>query len=135
MVEESVALRDNVVWLDKNRFVHAVLHGDQTREKLRALVAESEELANELLEHDHPVLMLADIRDIGDHHLDTRLVGIRARSQLPFWRLAIVVPKTDDTTSAVSRKLTAMSSRKNDIRYFTSLPDAHHWLNELQKHH
>lgn len=132
MVEEHVALRDNVVWLDKKQIVHSVFHGDQTRDKLRQSVKEMQELADELVQQDMPVLMLCDLRDVGEYPLESRMIGMRGRAQLPFWRYALVTTKDDPHNyRSVSKKLTAMSARKKEMSYFVSLPDAYHWLNEL----
>lgn len=130
-MRDELTLRDNVVWCDKNDFIHAVFHGEQTLEKLRGAVWESQQLCEELVKSDKPILMIADIRDIGAHRPEARLIGMRARAQLPFWRLAIVTSDIENETTTVSLKLTAMSSRKQEIGYFSSLPKAYAWLNEL----
>jgi hypothetical protein len=132
MVEEYLALRDNVVWLDKKQIIHSVFHGDQTRDKLRHSIQEMQDLSEELHHDDKPILMLADLRDVGEYPLESRMVGMRGRAQLPFWRFALVTTRDDPHNYvAVSKKLTAMSARKKEMMYFTSLPDAYHWLNEL----
>jgi hypothetical protein len=132
MIEESLALRENVVWLDKNHIVHSVFHGDQTRDKLRKSIQEMQDLSDELSRQDKPVLLLTDLRDVGEYPMESRVVGMRGRSQLPFWRFALVTTKDDPHNYiSVSKKLTAMSARKKEMEYFTSLPEAYRWLNEL----
>src|ERR1700712_5411690 len=95
MIKEELALRDNVVWLDKKQFIHTVFHGDQTREKLRQSIQEMQDLSEELGREDKPVLILADLRDVGEYPMESRIVGMRGRSQLPFWRFALVTTKDD----------------------------------------
>ncbi len=134
MMKEQLELtiRDNVVWLDKKDIVHSVFHGDQTREKLRRSIQQMQELSDMLSREDRPVLLLTDLRDVGDYPMESRVVGMRGRSQLPFWRFALVTTKDDPHGYvAASKKLTAMSARKKEVAYFTSLLDAYHWLNEL----
>lgn len=121
---------ENVVFLDSNEFVHIIYHGDQTKASLQSVVDKAMGIMLNLIAEDKPVNMLADIRDMGKHTPAARMVGIQARTTMPFWKMAIVVSKTQPYTAKISQMITAMSGRKKEIGYFKSEVRAAKWLDK-----
>ena len=132
MMETNLTLRDNVAWVDKHCLIHAVYHGDQTPDKIRQTFADIEALCEEMAAKNEPILLLWDIRDVDDFPIESRFIALRARAELPFWRLAIVTSSDDGHLATnISQRLTAMSGRKKEIDYFTALSEAYYWLDAV----
>jgi hypothetical protein len=133
MTKSEIALKENVVWLDKSQLVHIVFRGDQPRKKIRDTIDQIKQICKQLQSQHHPILMLADIRDIGKYPPESRIVGMKARTELPFWRMAIITGKDDiNQAISVSHKLSETSILRKEISYFTSIPEANKWLNQLR---
>lgn len=85
-------------------------------------------IADILIKNDRPVQVLIDIRDMGPCDQAARILEMRARTVLPFWKLAFVTAPNHPEQEQISRKLTLMSGRRKEIRYFEHEDDAVGWL-------
>ena len=125
------ATTTNRVTMGKDHIIRSVFRGDQTPQTLQTSIEQAVILSAPLIAADKPVLFLADIRHIGNHTAASRLTGLRARAQLPFWRIAIIAkPDENKDILVISKKLTAMSGRKKEIHYFATVPPALRWLHQ-----
>ncbi len=120
----------NIVSLDEKGFVSIVYHGDQTRTSLTLVIERVMLIVEKLLENDKPVMVLADIRDMGVHTPAARMTGLRARTIIPFWKMAIITSRSDLYTAKISTIMTSMSGRRKEIKYFKSQLGAAKWLDK-----
>ena len=86
-----------------------------------------------LIRQDKPIKLLIDIRDTGQYDQSARFVEMHARSILPFWKLAFVTSSRHLPSEDISRRITQMSGRKQEIRYFQREDDAIGWLSFMRK--
>ncbi len=86
-----------------------------------------------LLDEDKPVRLLVDIRDLNEYDQPSRLVEMQARTALPFWKMAFVTNREPQAGEKISRMITSMSGRKQEIRYFQREDDALGWLSFMRK--
>ncbi len=114
--------------MDEAGVIRIVYHGNQTKTSLAQVIGRGLVLAGKLVEQDKPVIVLADIRDMGEHTVAARMTGLRARTVLPFWKMAIVTTDNDRYTAKISRIMTSMSGRRKEIRYFKREAWALRWL-------
>jgi len=124
-VDKSVG---NRVFVDKQGVIHGVYHGSQTARGLQRMIERITKIMDRLIRQDRPVRLLLDIRDMGHYDLPARLVEMHARTVLPFWKLAFVTGGRHPAVEQTSRKLTLMSGRRKEIRYFEREDDAIGWL-------
>lgn len=124
---------ENKVFLDSNDVVWSVYHGPQTAAGLLKTTTEIMEIMQGLVEQDKPVRLLADIRDLGDYDQPARIVEMQARTALPFWKLAYVTSTDRPESEKLSRIITSMSARRQEIRYFQREDDALGWLSFMQR--
>lgn len=133
MISHEVTLRENVIWLSKQQVVYVVYHGSQTPEKLTATIEELRRICSAMRAEQQPILMLVDVRDIDRYQDNAKTISMRARTELPFWRMAIMVGKDDaNTVLSVSHQMNETSIRRKEITYFSSLLDAQKWLSQLR---
>lgn len=85
-------------------------------------------IADILIKNDRPVRILIDIRDMGPYDQAAKILEMRARTVLPFWKLAFATAPEHPEQECISRKLTMMSGRRKEIRYFEHEDDAVGWL-------
>ncbi len=85
-------------------------------------------IADILIRNDLPVRVLIDIQDMGPYDQAARILEMRARTVLPFWKLSFVTTPEHPEQEQISRKLTMMSGRRKEIRYFEHEDDAIGWL-------
>jgi len=123
----------NDVRLDKNGVVRIIYHGSQTASKLMQTMTNIMKIVQKLLDADKPVKLLVDIRDLSEYDQPSRLVEMQARATLPFWKMAFVTTADENLAENISRKLTMMSGRKQEIRYFKREDDAIGWLSFMRK--
>lgn len=123
---------ENKVFLDSNDVVWSVYHGPQTAATLLKTTTEILEIMRKLVEHDKPVRLLADIRDMGGYDQPARIVEMQSRTALPFWKLAYVTTDKQPEGEKLSRIITAMSARRQEIRYFQREDDALGWLSFMR---
>ena len=118
----------NEVYLDDNGVIHSIYHGIQTGDGLQHTIERIMKIMEILIRHDKSVCLLVDMRDMGGYDTSARLVEMHARTVLPFWKMAFVTAPDHPEQEAVSRKLTLMSGRRKEIRYFVREDDAVGWL-------
>lgn len=123
----------NEVYLDRKEIIHAVYHGPQSAPLLLDTTTEVLELMQGLIDQDKPVRLLADIRDLGSYDQPARIVEMQARTALPFWKMAFVTTGSQEEGEKMSRLLTSMSARKEEIRYFRREDDAEGWLSFMRE--
>lgn len=119
----------NKVFLGKDGIVHGVYHGPQTGQGMRETLDRMIKIMEILLRDDKPIRVLVDISDMGLYDPMARLVEMHARTILPFWKMAFVTSDNHPPAEDISRKLTLMSGRRKEIRYFQREDDAKGWLN------
>ncbi len=133
MISHEVTLRENIIWLSKQHVVYVVYHGSQTPEKLTTTIDQLRRICKAMRAEQQPILMLVDVRDIDCYQDGAKTISMRARTELPFWRMAIMVGKDDvNTVLSVSHQMNETSTRRKEITYFSSLPDAKQWLSQLR---
>lgn len=133
MISPEVALRENVVWQAKNRIVYVVYHGDQTFEKMALTARELRLFCVDMQARQEPTLILVDTRDLDECTPEAKDISMRIRTELPFWRMAIIVRKNDaNTMLSISHQMNSVSAKRKEIAYFDSLPDARRWLGQLR---
>lgn len=118
----------NEVFLDGHGVIHAIYHGRQSVVDLQQTIERILRIMAILVRNDRPVRLLADIRDMGVYEQPARLVEMHARTILPFWKMAFVTSGMLPESEQISRRLTLMSGRKSEIRYFQREDDAVGWL-------
>jgi len=118
----------NEVYLDDDGVIHGIYHGTQTGDGLARTIERIMKIMDILIRNDKPVCLLVDMRDMGEYDTSARLVEMHARTVLPFWKMAFVTAPEHPEQEAVSRKLTLMSGRRKEIRYFGREDDAIGWL-------
>ncbi len=123
----------NEVFLDEHGVIHVVYHGQQKAGELQATIDRIRKIIDILVSSDRPVRLLADIRDLSGYEQPARLVDMHARTILPFWKMAFVTTHEHPEGEEVSRKLTHMSGRKSEIRYFQREDDAVGWLSFMRR--
>jgi hypothetical protein len=123
---------ENEVFLDEHGVIHTVYHGEQTVKALLHTIDRVRKIMDILIRDDKPVRLLADIRDMGQYEQPARIIEMHARTVLPFWKMAFVTSDKHPEGEDVSRKLTLMSGRKNEIRYFWREDDAIGWLSFMR---
>jgi hypothetical protein len=119
----------NEVFLDNDGVIHSVYHGAQTGNELQRTIERIMKIMGILLRDDKPIRLLVDIRNMEGYDQAGRLVEMHARTILPFWKLAYVTSPEHPASENISRKLTLMSGRRKEIRYFQREDDAIGWLN------
>lgn len=122
----------NRVFLDKRNVIHAIYAGAQTVTSVQIVIERIMKVMNKLIAQDMPVKLLIDIREMGDYDVPARLLEMRARTMLPYWKLAFVTNDQQTVSEQVSRTLTLMSGRRNEIRYFRREDDAIGWLSFMR---
>lgn len=125
------AKQGNQVYLDDKSVIHGIYKGTQTASDMQAMIEKIMKIMNRLIKQDKPVKLLIDIREMGQYDVPARLIDMRARL-LPFWKLAFVTNNEQTVSEQVSRKLTLMSGRRNEIRYFRREDDAMGWLSFMR---
>lgn len=123
----------NEVFLDDRGVIHSVYHGRQTGKRLERTFARIKKIMDILIKQDMPIKLLVDIRDMGEYDQYGKLVEMHARTILPFWKMAFVTSPHHPPDEGVSRKLTLMSGRRKEIRYFEHEDDALGWLSFIAK--
>jgi hypothetical protein len=123
----------NEVFLDDNGVIHGVYHGRQTGRMLQRTFNRIMKIMDILIKQDLPIKLLIDIRDMGEYDQAGKLVEMHARTILPFWKMAFVTAITHPEPEKISRKLTLMSGRRKEIRYFVREDDAIGWLSFMRK--
>ena len=123
---------ENEVFLDEYGVIHSIYHGEQTVNVLLRTIDRMRKIMDILITNDKPVKLLADIRDMGQYEQPARIIEMHARTVLPFWKMAFVTSDKYPEGEQVSRKLTEMSGRKNEIRYFWREDDAIGWLSFMR---
>ncbi len=123
----------NEVFLGDGGIIHTVYHGEQNGRGLQQTMQRIGKIMEILLKQDLPVRLLVDIRDMGSYDTWARLVEMQARTVLPFWKMAFVTSNMPQEGEQVSRKLTQMSGRRKEIRYFQREDDAVGWLSFMSK--
>lgn len=123
----------NEVFLDGRGVIHAIYHGRQSVVDLQQTIERILRIMAILVRNDRPVRLLADIRDMGQYEQPARLVEMHARTILPFWKMAFVTSGMLPEGEQVSRRLTLMSGRKSEIRYFRREDDAIGWLSFMRR--
>jgi hypothetical protein len=118
----------NEVYLDDDGVIHGIYHGSQTGAGLQDMMERIMRIMDIMIRNDKPVRLLIDIRDMGEFDPAARLVEMHARTVLPFWKMAFVTSHQHPEQEQVSRKLTLMSGRRKEIRYFEREDDAVGWL-------
>lgn len=118
----------NEVYLDKGGVVRSVYHGPQNGKEMRQTLERIMKIMEILLRDDKPIRLLVDIRDMGQYDPMARLIEMHARTVLPFWKMAFVTSPSHPGSEDISRKLTLMSGRRKEIRYFEREDDAVGWL-------
>ena len=118
----------NEVFLDDEGVIRGVYHGAQTGAELQSMIERIMRIMAILIRNDKPVRLLVDIRDMGQYDRAARLVEMHARTVLPFWKMAFVTSVHHPEQEQISRKLTLMSGRRKEIRYFEREDDAIGWL-------
>ena len=113
---------------DDEGIIHGVYHGPQTGVGLQKTIERIMRIMDILIRNDKPVRLLVDIRDMGQYDPMARLVDMHSRTVLPFWKMAFVTSHQHPVQEQVSRKLTLMSGRRKEIRYFQREDDAVGWL-------
>ncbi len=122
----------NEVYLDEQDVVRTVYHGRQTAAGLLRTTTEIMEIMQQLVADDKPVRLLADIRDMGVYDQPARIIEMQARTALPFWKLAYVTTGAQPEGEKLSRVITSMSARRQEIRYFKREDDALGWLSFMK---
>jgi hypothetical protein len=123
----------NEVYLDDHEIIHAVYHGPQSASLLLDTTTQVLTVMQKLVDEDKPVRLLADIRDLGPYDQPARIVEMQARTALPFWKMAFVATGKQEEGEKMSRLLTSMSARKEEIRYFRREDDAEGWLSFMRE--
>lgn len=123
----------NEVFLDDHGVIHSVYHGLQTGNMLQKTFDRVMKIMHILIKQDMPVRLLVDIRDMGAYDQRGKMVEMHARTRLPFWKLAFVTGRAHPDSEQISRKLTSMSGRRKEIRYFEREDDAVGWLSFIVK--
>lgn len=118
----------NIVYLGNDGVVRSIYHGPQTGSGMRETLEKIMRIMEIFLRDDKPIKLLVDIRDMGQYDTMARLVEMHARTILPFWKMAFVTSDRHLPSEDVSRKLTLMSGRRKEIRYFQRDDDAVAWL-------
>ena len=118
----------NEVFLDKGGVIRSVYHGPQNGSEMRQTLDRIMKIMEILLRADKPIRLLVDIRDMGQYDPMARLIEMHARTVLPFWKMAFVTSPKHPPSEDVSRKLTMMSGRRKEIRYFQREDDPVGWL-------
>lgn len=118
----------NEVFLDDMGVIRCVYHGAQSASAMHDAIEHMLRIADILIKNDRPVRVLIDIRDMGPYDQAARILEMRARTVLPFWKLAFATAPNYPEQEQISRKLTLMSGRRKEIRYFEHENDAVGWL-------
>lgn len=121
----------NEVYLDDDGVIRSIYHGPQSGSGLQSTIERIMKIMDILIRNDKPVKLLVDIRDMGQFDPAARLVEMHARTILPFWKMAFVTSHQHPEQEQVSRKLTMMSGRRKEIRYFEREDDAVGWLSYI----
>lgn len=122
----------NEVFLDDYGIIHGIYHGIQTGRVLQETFEKIKKIMDILIRQDMPIKLIIDIRDMDDYDQQGRLVEMHARTVLPFWKMAFVTPTVHLEPENISRKLTLMSGRRKEIRYFVREDDAIGWLSYMK---
>jgi hypothetical protein len=123
----------NEVFLDDHGVIHGIYHGPQNGRIMQRTFNRIMKIMDTLIKQDMPVRLLIDIRDMGAYDMQGKMVEMHARTILPFWKMAFVTDKTHPQPEQISRKLTLMSGRRKEIRYFEREDDAIGWLSYMVK--
>ncbi len=123
---------ENKVSVGKDGIIRVVYHGSQTASTLQDMTTRQLAIMQRLIDSDKPVMLLVDIRDLGEFSLSAKLVDMHARTILPFWKMALVTSGARPESEIISRKLTSMSGRRKEIRYFQREDDAVGWLSFMR---
>lgn len=123
----------NEVFLDDHGVIHSIYHGPQNGRIMQRTFNRIMKIMDILIKQDMPVRLLIDIRDMGAYDMQGKMVEMHARTILPFWKMAFVTDKTHPHPEQISRKLTLMSGRRKEIRYFEREDDAIGWLSYMVK--
>lgn len=123
----------NEVFLDDHGVIHSIYHGPQTGRMLQRTFNRVMKIMDILIKQDMPVKLLVDIRDMGEYDQQGKMVEMHARTILPFWKMAFVTTHSHPQPEQISRKLTLMSGRRKEIRYFEREDDAVGWLSFMRK--
>lgn len=121
--------------LGKDGIIRAVYNGTQTAASMQRVTDRLLKIMQPLIDDDKPVMLLADIRGMGDFDQSARLVDMHARTVLPFWRMALVTSDDLPPSEMISRTITSMSGRKKEIRYFQKEADAIGWVSVARNGH
>lgn len=121
----------NEVFLDDNGVIHGVYHGPQNAADLGSMMDRIMRIMDILIKNDRPVRLLMDIRDMGEYDQAAKIVEMHARTVLPFWKMAFVTSHNHPEQEQISRRLTSMSGRRKEIRYFEREDDAIGWLSYI----
>lgn len=119
---------ENEVFLSDDGIVRIIYHGNQTKPLLQRAIRQATILMRQLAKEGGRVLVLADIRDMGTHTEGARMIGVQARSTMPFWKMAIITSELDPHTANISKMISAMSGRSKEIGYFLSDAEAISWF-------
>lgn len=103
-------------------------HGILDEAKAEYLLSKIRELSDRLAEQDKIVLILADARHLKGYVPGTERIGLVIRETIPFARMAIIVEDNTGEIAQSSETVTAKSSRKKEIGYFTDETAATKWL-------
>lgn len=122
------AVNMNEVFLDSGGVVRSIYHGPQNGREMRKTLERIMKIMEILLRDDKPIRLLVDIRDMGEYDPMARLIDMHSRTVLPFWKMAFVTSPSHPASEDISRKLTLMSGRRKEIRYFQREDDAVGWL-------
>lgn len=110
--------------------IHEVYIGDQTRETVAALNAETDALVAELQAQHKPVLILSEFTNIGSHTQGARDETRKVLGTRYFDRVAAFGVPTG--LQIIGRLLLALTGTRDRVKIFDTREEAEVWLHEFR---
>lgn len=116
----------NLVRINHDNLIEVIFRGDQTQETVAAVVQAGKMLADRLRRQGSPVLVLANLEDLGNSDANARRAVAKSLKELTYDRVAAYgAPKfVEKVASLVVRAI----GREDKVKVFKSRQDAVSWL-------
>jgi hypothetical protein len=118
------------VYLDEYGFIHFTYREKLNETSGLRLVDDALQLAGQLHQQGKSIKVLADVRNLEGYTPTVSNSSEIATKVIPFTKMAIVVRDMDSTITATLRAITEQSDSRKRIRYFPTIAQALHWLND-----
>ncbi|MBI3283103.1 STAS/SEC14 domain-containing protein [Candidatus Curtissbacteria bacterium] len=121
----------NQVFLDQDGFIHNIYQGDQTRESVEAVVNKNNQLVAKLRQQNRPVLVLADLTQLGQSSLGSRQASAEALKNEDFDKVALF--GANIFMKHVGNFIITASGQDQRAKMFNTKDEAIGWLKKNAK--